>query len=137
MAEGDYVQPLTGEEIVIDLCSLLAEKLRKDCNLREIDSYEGGYSAKVTVHLEAYGMDTATVDVKAETGTRQENPDELVDTTLEVPVEPALDQVRERSDQPIPEMVQLETGEQVVRPRRYIRRDRTVVAAGGATGEQL
>ena len=68
MAESDYVEPLTGEEIIIDLCEQIASKLRKDCNLREADSYQSGYSAKVTIHLEAYGMDVAPVDVEVVTG---------------------------------------------------------------------
>ena len=127
----EYVEPLTGEEIVVDLCSLLADKLRKDCNLRDADSYAGGYMAKVTVHLEAYGMDTATVDIEVATGRAQADPDELIDTTLEVPVEPALDQVRERSDQPVPTLTKGEEGEPVIRKRRYMK------AAGGATGESL
>lgn len=134
MAEGDYVEPLTGEEIVIDLCSLIADKLRKDCNLREIDSYQGGYSAKVTVHLEAYGLDTVPVNIEVKTGSQKENPDEFIDTTLEIPVETALDQVRERSDQPVP-VPALESGATpTVRPRRYIRQSRVV---GAATGENL
>jgi hypothetical protein len=133
MADGDYVEPLTGEEIITDLCCLLADKLRKDCNLRDADSYQGGYSAKVTVHLEAYGMDTANVDVEVAAGKPKDDPDEVIDTTLDVPAEAALDQVRERSDQPVPTLA-MDDGQQVVRPRRYIRRERVV---GGATGEEL
>jgi hypothetical protein len=134
MADGDYVEPLTGEEVIIDLCAQIAEKLRSDCNLRASDSYQGGYSARATVHVECYGMDTATVDVQVTTGKPQENPDELIDITIEVPVETALDQVRERSEQPVPTLSN-EGGEEVIRPRRYVRRERVV--AGGATGEAL
>jgi hypothetical protein len=125
MAEDDYVEPLSGEEIVIDLCSQLAEKLRNDCNLRESDSYQGGYSAKITVHLEAYGMDTATVDAQVVTGKPQDSPDELLDTEYEIPVEPALNVVRERSEQPVPTLAD-EGGQQVVKQRRYVRRDQKV-----------
>jgi hypothetical protein len=121
MAEvEEYVEPVSGEEIVIDLCAQIAEKLRADCNLRESDAYSGGYMAKVSIHLEAYGMDTATVDAQVATGKAQENPDELVDTTYEVPVEPALNKVRERSGQPVPTLSN-EGGQQVVKPRRYVR----------------
>jgi hypothetical protein len=116
----EYVEPLSGEEIVVDLCSQIAQKLRNDCNLRESDAYSGGYSAKVTVHLEAYGMDTVEVKAQIATGTAQENPDELIDTTYEVPVEAALNKVRERSDQPVPTLSN-EAGQPVVRPRRYVR----------------
>jgi hypothetical protein len=124
MAESDYVEPLTGEEIIIDLCSQIAEKLRRDCNLRGTDSYAGGYSAKVTVHVEAYGIDTVTVEAKVNTGQQQDNPDELIDATFDVPVEGALNEVRERSDQPVPSFTHLEGGEAIVRPRRYVRRER-------------
>jgi hypothetical protein len=132
MSDTDYVEPLSGEEIIIDLCSLIAEKLRKDCNLRDADSYSGGYSATVSVHLEAYGLDTATVDTAVTNGRPpQADPDELIDTTLEIPVEPALDQVRERSDQPVPTLAEID-GEPVIQRRRYVRR-----TGGGATGESL
>lgn len=116
----EYVEPLTGEEIVVDLCSLIAAKLRADCNLRESDAYTGGYMAKVSIHLEAYGMDTATVDAEVAHGKQQDAPDEFLDTVLDVPVEPALNVVRERSDQPVPTMTQ-EGGQPVIRPRRYVR----------------
>lgn len=120
MAEVDeYVEPLSGEEIVVDLCSQIAAKLRADCNLRETDAYSGGYMAKVTVHIEAYGMDTATVDATISTGKQQENPDELLDTTYEIPVEEALNKVRERSDQPVPTLTN-EGGQPVIKPRRYV-----------------
>jgi hypothetical protein len=133
MAEGDFVEPLSGEEIIVDLCALLADKLRKDCNLRESDSYSGGYSAKVTVHLEAYGMDTATVDAEVATGQQRDEPDELISMAMEIQQEPALDQVRVRSDQPTPTLT-TEAGAPVVKPRRYMRREQ---ATGGATGETL
>jgi hypothetical protein len=123
----DYVEPLSGEEIIIDLCDQIAAKLRSDCNLRPSDAYSGGYSAKVTVHLEAYGMDTATVDASVSTGTLQDDPDELIDTTYEIPVETALNTVRERSDQPVPTLAEVE-GKQEVRPRRYVRSAKKITA---------
>jgi hypothetical protein len=133
----EYVEPISGEEIVVDLCSLLAEKLRADCNLRASDAYSGGYYAKISIHLEAYGMDVATVDAEVSTGKQQDNPDELLNTTMEIPVEPALNIVRERSDQPVPTLTANEGGVVEVRPRRYVRGDKKVQAQGGATGETL
>jgi hypothetical protein len=116
----EYVEPLSGEEIVVDLCSQIAQKLRNDCNLRESDAYSGGYMAKVAIHLEAYGMDTVEVKAQITTGTAQGNPDELIDTTYEIAAEPALNKVRERSDQPVPTLAN-EAGQPVVKPRRYVR----------------
>jgi hypothetical protein len=133
-AVDDYVEPISGEEIVIDLCALIAEKLRSDCNLRPADAYSGGYYAKISIHLEAYGMDTATVEAEIASGKQQDNPDELLSTTLEIPVEPALNIVRERSDQPVPTLTN-EGGVPEVRQRRYVRREGKV--QGGATGETL
>jgi hypothetical protein len=121
MAEVDeYVEPLSGEEIVVDLCALIAAKLRADCNLRASDAYSGGYMATVSIHLEAYGMDTATVEAAISTGKQQDNPDELINTTYEIPAETALNKVRERSDQPVPTLSS-EGGQPVIKPRRYVR----------------
>jgi hypothetical protein len=116
----DYVEPLSGEEIVIDLCDQIAAKLRSDCNLRPSDAYSSGYMAKVTIHLEAYGMDTAVVDAEVATGKQQDNPDELLHTEYEIPVETALNAVRERSNQPVPIMTEVD-GTPEVKPRRYVR----------------
>lgn len=139
MADGDYVEPLTGEEIITDACVQLAEHLRRDCNLRDTDSYEGGYSAKIKVSLYLYGMDTVAVDVEmaagAPTGGVYDGPDRVTETEFEVPQEQALNLVRERSEQPVPTVTNLENGQQEIRQRRYVRREK--VAAGGATGESL
>ena len=123
MAEGDYVEPLNGREIINDLLYQIDEKLSKDCNLRESDAYASGYSAKVTVHIEAYGMDTATVEVevavgKARTSSNPEK-DRVIDAELEIPVEAALDQVRERSNQPVPTLTIDTGGKPMVRQRKY------------------
>jgi hypothetical protein len=134
-SDTDYVEPLSGEEIVIDLCDQIAAKLRADCNLRPSDAYSGGYSAKIEIHLEAYGMDTAVVDAVVVTGEqKEETPDEILVTTLDIPVEPGLNMVRERSSQPVPTLTN-EGGTPEIRPRRYVRS--AVKTLGGATGEAL
>ena len=137
MENEDYTQALSGEEVVIDACSRLAEFLRRDCNLRESDAYEGGYSGVIKVSLKLYGMDTIEVsgEVPFTVGKPQGDPDNVIEADFEIPVEPALNVVRERSDQPVPTMTILETGEQIIRPRRYVRREK--VSMGGATGEML
>jgi hypothetical protein len=128
-AVDEYVEPLSGEEIIVDLCSQLADKLRADCNLRPTDAYANGYMAKIQVHLECYGMDMATVDASVSTGKQKDNPDEFLKADFEVPVEPALNKVRERSDQPVPTLTN-EGGQTEVKPRRYVRPDQR--AGGGA-----
>jgi hypothetical protein len=139
MAEGDYVEPLTGREIINDLLWQIDEKLTKDCNLRDSDAYAGGYSAKVTISIQAYGMDTAAVEAEVSTGKPKAvdpEKDRGIEATLEVPAEAALDQVRERSDQPVPTLTVDSGGKPLIRPRRYGRRD-SAAPGGGATGEIL
>ena len=147
-----FIPALNGSEIVEDLCGLIADRLRTDCNLREIDGYAGGYKAKVTIHLEAFGLDQAIVDqeiVVDETGPGQDAdnpvdltaPDVNLDTELEVPVEPDLSIVRERSSQITPDFemkpsVEItEDGPKVPEKRKYTRRLKALAQAqGGATG---
>lgn len=129
-ADVDYVEPLSGEEIIIDLCEQIAEHLRRDCNLRPSDAYSGGYMARVSLHVEAYGMDTASVDAELTSGKAKDHPDELLDTVYEIPVEPSLNTVRERSDQPVPTLTEAADGTPVVKPRRYLRSAQKLKAAG-------
>lgn len=150
-----FIPALNGSEIVDDLCGLIAEKLRKDCNLREIDGYAGGYKATVKIHLEAFGLDAAVVDADMETdetGPGQDvdnpvdltNPDVNLDTELEIPVETDLSLVRERSQQATPDFeikpaVEITEDGPVGVPqkRKYSRRLQALglgTAQGGATG---
>lgn len=147
-----YIPALNGEEIIQDLCGAIAEKLRTDCNLRPIDGYAGGYKASVKIHIEAFGLDSTTMDYPIEvdeTGPGQdvENPidltmpDEVIDTELDIPVEENLSEVRERSLQPTPdfEMKPAEITEEgpvgELQKRKYTRRLKALaVAQGGAAG---
>lgn len=143
-----FIPALNGEEIIQDLCGLIAEKLRTDCNLRPIDGYAGGYKAKVTIHLEAFGLDQATVDYTVESdetgpgqdGNSFEEPDVNLDTEIEIPIEADLSLVRERSSQPTPDFEMkpaLEITEDgpvdQPKPRKYSRRVKALaMAQGGA-----
>jgi hypothetical protein len=151
-----FVQGLSGEEIIQDLCAALAEKLRTDCNLRGIDQYSGGYKASIpTIHIECFGLDAATVDYNLEVENTTEGQDETsidfslpdvdLDTELEVPVETNLQEVRDRSDQvagdfemkpalEITEEGPVDSGQP--QKRKYTRRLKALVSAqGGATGQ--
>ncbi len=147
-----FVPALSGEEIVLDLCGLIAEKLRSDCNLRPIDGYAGGYKAKVSIHLEAFGLDQAVVDYTVEadeTGSAQDTenpvdltePDVLIDTEVEIPVEPDLSLVRERGQQPTPDFEAKPeiTADGPVMPskRKYSRRLKALAVAQGGAAEPL
>jgi hypothetical protein len=152
MSDLTFIPALSGEEIVVDLCGLIAEKLRSDCNLRPIDGYAGGYKAKVSIHLEAFGLDQAVVDYTVEadeTGPVQDTenpvdltePDVLIDTEVEVPVEPDLSLVRERGQQPTPDFEAKPeiTADGPVMPskRKYSRRLKALAVAQGGAAEPL
>lgn len=144
-----YVQPLNGAEIISDLLAQIEEKLRADCNLREIDGYSSGYKAKITIHLECFGLDTATVDqevVVDEVVPDPENPlqepDVNLDTELVVEQEPDLSAVRERSGQSEPSIEITPEGPIATGKRKYSRRLKALTEAGiagtvqgGAAGE--
>jgi hypothetical protein len=147
-----FIPALSGEEIVVDICGLIAEKLRSDCNLRPIDGYAGGYKATVKIHLEAFGLDQAVVDYTVEadeTGPVQDTenpvdltePDVLIDTEVEVPVEPDLSLVRERGQQPTPDFEAKPeiTADGPVMPskRKYSRRLKALAVAQGGAAEPL
>lgn len=149
-----YIPALNGEEIIQDACGALAEKLRTDCNLRPIDGYAGGYKAKITIHIEAFGLDQATVDYEVELDESGPSgdpynpvdlalPDTVIDTEIEIPVELDLSAVRDRSNQIAPDFESkpleyteegpVDTGKPA--PRKYTRRVKALVAAqGGAAG---
>lgn len=150
-----YIPALNGEEIIQDLCGAVAEKLRTDCNLRPIDGYAGGYKATVKIHIEAFGLDQATVDYEVsvdESGQATDAegepvdlsiPDTLIDTELEIPLEENLSAVRDRSSQPTPDfeikpVVEITEEGPVGEPhkRKYTRRIRALASAqGGAAGQ--
>jgi hypothetical protein len=56
-------QILNREEVIHDFCSQIADRLRRDCNLRESDSYIYGYSGTATIHLDLFGMDRVAVEL--------------------------------------------------------------------------
>lgn len=143
-----YIQPLNGLEIINDLCGAIGEKLEKDCNLREIDGYSSGYKAKITIHLECYGLDMAEVNaevvvdmVAPDAENPLQEPDTLIDTELEVAQEEDLSAVRERSNQAEPSIEITPDGPTQPQKRKYSRRLKALgmdgtsaVAQGAATG---
>jgi hypothetical protein len=132
--EDDYVEGLTGEEIINDLLDQVAEKLRGDCNLREMDAYTGGYDGSVKVHLNLRGLDTAEVKVDvhvsapAETGFPAVGDPSIVETAVdddvEIALEPHLNVVRERSGQDVPTLGKDEEGAVVVKKRHYAKKQK-------------
>jgi hypothetical protein len=121
--EDDYVEGLTGEEIIVDALEQMAERLRKDCNLRENDTYTNGYDGWVEAHLNLHGVNEEKVHVKVAIGQAVEDPDAIeVDAKVEIPLEPRLNVVRERSGQGIPTITKNEEGALTVKKRHYARK---------------
>ena len=132
--EDDYVEGLTGEEVINDLLDQVAEKLRGDCNLREMDAYTGGYDGSVKVHLKLHGLDTAEIktEISVIAPATEDFPvdgespviDTEVDAEIEIPLEPRLNIVRERSGQDVPTLGKNEEGAVVVKKRHYAKKQK-------------
>jgi hypothetical protein len=131
--EDGYVEGLTGEEVINDLLDQVAEKLRHDCHLRNSDAYTGGYEGTVEVHLKLRSLDTAVVNTKLIVGA----PDSValpagedapaieeteIEAKVEIPLEPRLNMVRERSGQDVPTLAKDESGKTIIQKRHYAKK---------------
>lgn len=97
MADEYGLQGLAGHEIVTDLLAQLKKRLEGDCSFRSVDSYSRGYSAKISYHIECYGLDKVEVDGEFDAGHEQDDPDaEVIDEALEIKQEEDLGEVRDR-----------------------------------------
>ncbi len=144
----DYVEGLNGTEVINDLLDQVAQRLHSDCNLRDSDSYTGGYKAHVTVKLTLYGLDpvdvekTVIVSKPTAEAVAPENAERMhtveSETEVEVPVEERLNVVRERSGQDIPTLTRTEEGKPEIKRRSYAKPDTKIVRGhGGAMGDKL
>lgn len=138
------VQGLSGHEIITDLLYQVEKQLQRDCNLTPMCCYEGGYEAEVQVKLKLHGIDVEKVDTTVSVGVHDERPGTVVEESVKVDRDERLDQVRKRSEQPIPTMTKDGDGKPVVKQRRYQQAVPHAVNAvtpergeGGATGDQL
>lgn len=135
----EAIAGLSGEEVIEDLLVQIGNKLRQDCNLRVSDNYTGGYSATVQVKLSLYGMDTAEVEVPVIAKKATEIPQDeatavKIDEAIEVAYEENLDAVRERSQQPKPN-VEPVSNEIAVAPKKPGGRRYGKPIAGGGAGD--
>lgn len=132
--EDDYVEGLTGEEIIQDVLEQITARLRGDCNLRESDAYTGGYDGSIEIHLNLYGMDKVGVNTAIPLRSLQDPAKGLekhaVDEKVHIPLETALNVVRERSGQQVPTLARGEDGRPAVKKRTYTR-----AAARGGNGK--
>lgn len=143
MEQDDYVEGLTGEEIINDILDQVERKLRGDCNLRDTDAYTGGYEGTIDVRLKLRGLDTAEVNrtvivgapataLADATGTPTGETrlvETSVETHLDIPLEPRLNLVRERSGQGVPTLGKDEEGNTVIKKRRYVRKEAVTTQA--------
>ena len=126
MAEDDYVEGLTGDEIINDLLDQLDGKLHNDCNLRATDSYPGGYDGWIEYHLRLRGLDTEEIHSTIIVGAPPVKPiedvvEKVAKGCVDIPLEPQLNVVRQRSNQDVPTLSRDEAGNPVIKKRRYQR----------------
>jgi hypothetical protein len=121
MADREFVEALSGTEIINDVLTQIRKAMERDCNLRSSDAYGRGYSGKITLHLECFALDAAAVDMAIdlhpskqlldstpETPPDADGRDVKMDMELEIPLVSNLDAVRDRSTEskaaPAPEV---------------------------------
>jgi len=124
MSGNTVVTGLSGTEVIEDFLNHLRTQLRRDCNLRDSDSYTRGYSATASYKLKLYGVDVT--EVESEVAVGFDNPAETekveVEDVVEIPQELELNAVRERSGQEEPVMTIDTEGRPAIKKRKYQRR---------------
>ena len=96
----------------------------------------GGYDGTIEIHLNLRALDTAVVKTKIVMGAGRavvEEGDTVVDVKLDIPLEPSLNLVRERSGQGVPTLARDEEGRTVVK-KRHFGKHALVAAGGGGDG---
>ena len=134
MPETTVVTGLNGTEIIEDFLNQIRTKLRRDCNLRDSDSYTKGYSAKVSYKLELYGVDTTVVESEAEIVKGDAGGTEVIPVIGEItiPIEDQLNVVRERAGLEEPILTTDSDGRPEIKKRKYTRRIISEAAPEGA-----
>lgn len=124
MAGNEVVTGLNGTEIIEDFLNHLRTRLRRDCNLRDSDSYTRGYSAKGSYTLELYGVDVTEVKSDFEIGFSDpgETDKTFVEGTVDIPQELELNAVRERSGLEEPILTSDAEGRPEIKKRKYTKR---------------
>lgn len=146
MAQIDnYVNPLSGTEVVEDVLGQIRKRLATDCNLRATDGYTGGYSGTVKITLNLHAVKISEVEMEvpivapvAAPAVEEFPPEDVepveVDEVITIPVEENLVEVRSRTEEnksnPVEEPVQTDEPETETRQKRkYTRRTAPTVAA--------
>lgn len=118
MADKSLPDPLSGEEIIVDLAAQIADTLRRDSRLSRNLAYER-YGARVRIHLYAEDLGERTeVQVDAKLG--EPIPDGAEEEVIDLDVTPAPpNAVRERSEQEVPVLTRSATGKPAIKRVRY------------------
>ena len=152
---SNYVNPLSGRDVVEDILGQIRRKLVGDCSLRKEDGYSGGYSGTVTIKLRLNAV--RIVEVEMEIPITQSAdviappvesfpPEDVepveIDEKIVIPVEENLITVRDRINENSEKTIEAESeaeaephveeGETTVRTKRkYSRRAALIGAVEG------
>jgi hypothetical protein len=151
----NYTNPLGGNEVVADVLAQIKKKLATDCNLRQTDGYSGGYSGKVTISLRLHAVRIAEVEMEIPITAELKGPapedfpaEEVVpvelDEEIQIPLEPNLKEVRQRTEENNQEVAEEETPtdeepnmvQAARQKRKYTRRSAPELAGVAATSEE-
>ena len=143
----NYTNPLGGHEVVADVLAQIKKRLATDCNLRATDGYSGGYAGTVTIKLKLHAVRISEVEMEipivqsheiTASGPDAFPPEDVepveIEEEIEIPLEPNLEEVRERTvennAEPVEEEVKgEEEPESGVRTKRKYTRRTAIVAA--------
>jgi len=90
-------QGLEGPEIIEDLVAQFRKALQNDGIFRPQDSYSRGYSAKISYHVDCYGLDKESAEREILIGMPQDDPDaETADDIMDILQEENISKVRDR-----------------------------------------
>jgi len=106
---SNYVNPLSGRDVVEDILGQIRRRLHGDCSLRAEDGYSGGYGGEVVIKIKCHAVRSVAIDMTipvtqspslAAPAPDTFAPDELeeivVDETIKIPIEENLTLVRDR-----------------------------------------
>jgi bifunctional DNA-binding transcriptional regulator/antitoxin component of YhaV-PrlF toxin-antitoxin module len=116
----DFTDPLSGYDPIEDVVGQIRKYLRMDCSLRREDGYSGGFKGRIKIELDCYAVRAVHIEVevpitippKIQEALDVLPPDQLdkfeINETIEIPLEPNLNAVRQRIKDNQPENLESE-----------------------------
>ena len=104
----DFTDPLSGYDPIEDVCGQVRKYLRMDCSLRKEDGYSGGFKGTIKIALDCYAVRAVHIETEVPVTMPPAVKDALdalppqeldkfeIAETIEIPLEPNLNAVRER-----------------------------------------